>query len=124
IQELIYYVMGRTSSGNIYHGSIFFKSISQAYVLFEGYLKILHDNVGITIIIFSIVGIFYFIKKNPVLAIYSFIIIIINFYIIMQYYEKPFLNYTLPILIIMSIYISFFFLLIYDLTNILLKKFL
>ena len=122
IQDLIYYVMGRTPSGNIYHGSIFFKSISQAYVLFEDYLKILYDNVGITIMIFSIVGFFYFIKKNPVLAIYSFIIIIVNFYIIIQYYEKPFLNYTLPILMIMSIYISFFFLLIYDLTYYFIKK--
>lgn len=111
-KTFIYYVTGRTTSGKIHGGSFGDRPISTAFEAFKDYLDIIYKNYGIILIILSIIGFVYLIKKNKKFAISSLLLIIFNLAIITQYIGWAVPNYVLNIMLIMSIYISFGFLLI------------
>ncbi|MCL4385524.1 MAG: DUF2723 domain-containing protein [Cyanobacteria bacterium] len=122
IKTFIYFIMSRKPDGSLYGGSIEYKQLEQAITIFKEYLSIIYNNYGIFLITISIIGFIYLIKKNTLFAIFSLLIIITNFYIVSQYLDGPVLDYSLNVFLIMTIYISYFFLLTVDLISYLLRK--
>ena len=120
----IYYMFGRLPDGSIYIGSLPFKTNREAFTVFLTYLQPLYKNFGLYLFIISFGGFVYLIKKNLKLAIFSFLFIIVTFYISIQYLDAPVISYLLPVYAILCIYSSYFFLLIKDLLAILIKKLL
>ncbi len=121
--NFIYYIFGRLPDGSIYTGSLPFKTVGEAYTVFLTYLQPFYKNFGLFLFIISFGGFVYLIKKNLKFAIFSFLYVIVTFYIIIQYLDAPVISYLLPVYAILCIYFSHFFLLIKDVIVILIKKF-
>ncbi|MBM3706857.1 MAG: DUF2723 domain-containing protein [Actinobacteria bacterium] len=125
--NFIYYIFGHLPDGSIYTGSLQHlpvKTIEVAFQVFLAYLRPFYKNFGLFLSIISFVGFVYSLKKNFKFAIFSFLYIIVTFYIIIQYLDSPIISYLLPVYAILCIYSSYFFLLFKDLISILIKKFL
>ena len=122
--NFIYYIFGRLPDGSIYMGSLLYKTTGEAFAVFLTYLQPFYKNFGLFLFIISFGGFVYLIKKNLKFAIFSFLFIIVTFYIIIQYLDGPVISYLLPVYAILCIYSSYFFLLIKDVISLLIKKFL
>jgi hypothetical protein len=125
--NFIYYILGKLPDGSNYTGSLQrmpVKTIDVAFPVFLIYLKSLYKNFGLFLSMISFVGFIYLLKKNFKFAVFSFLYIIVTFYIIIQYLHSPIISYLLPVYAILCIYSSYFFLSVKDLISILAKKFL
>ena len=114
LKNFIYYVTGKNVTGRV-HGSSFnhwnIKSFSNAG---NQFIKIIYDNLGIILLIIALLGLIYLFRKNWKLAVSSIFLIICNFTITTLYLGWTPRNYMLNIMMIISIYLSLGFLLIYD----------
>ncbi len=125
--NFIYYIFGHLPDGSIYTGSLQHlpvKTIDAAFPAFLAYLQPFHENFGLLLSIISFVGFVYLLKKDFKFAIFSFLYIIVTFYIIIQYLDSPILIYLLPVYSILCIYSYYFFLLFKNLISIPIKKFI
>ncbi len=122
--SFIYYMFGRLLDGSIYTGSLPFKTYREAFTVFLTYLNPFYKNFGLYMFVICFGGFVYLIKKNLKLAIFSFLFIIVTFYVIIQYMDGPVISYLIPIYTILCIYSSYFFLLVKDLLVILINKIL
>lgn len=120
--KFIYFVTGREESGATFGGSFGDKHLSGILKVTLDYLKLIKNNYGIILIILAVIGLIYLFKKNWKVALFSLLAIIFNLLITTQYLTWAVLNYTLDIMILMSIYISFGFLLFWDLLKVLFDK--
>ncbi|MHB1275696.1 MAG: hypothetical protein ACYCXQ_05855 [Candidatus Humimicrobiaceae bacterium] len=100
------------------------KTIDVAFPVFLAYLQPFYKNFGLFLSIISFAGFVYLLKKNFKFAIFSFLYVIVTFYIIIQYLDSPIISYLLPVYAILCIYSSYFFQLVKDLISILFKKFI
>ena len=120
--KFIYYITGRNSSGATFGGSFGDKNLSGIIKVLFDYLKLIYNNYGIVLIIIALTGLVYLFKKNWKIAAFSLLAIIFNLAITTQYLVWAVLNYTLDIMIIMSVYIGFGILLFLDILNFLFKR--
>ena len=122
LMKFIYYITGRESSGATFGGSFGDKNLSGIIKVMFDYLKLIYDNYGIVLIIIALAGLIYLFKKNWKIAAFSLLAIIFNLAITTQYLGWAVLNYTLDIMIIMSVYIGFGVLLFLDILNFLFER--
>jgi hypothetical protein len=115
--KFIYYITGRESSGATFGGSFGDKNFSEIIKVVFDYLKLIYNNYGIVLILIALAGLIYLFKKNWKIAAFSLLAIIFNLVITTQYLNWAVLNYTLDIMLIMSIYIGFGILLFLDILN-------
>jgi hypothetical protein len=115
--RFIYYVTGRESTGTTFGGSFGDKNLSGIIKVMFDYLSLVYYHYGIVLVILAIAGLIYLFKKNWKIATFSLLAIIFNLAIATQYLDWAVLNYTLDIMIIMSVYIGFGVLLFFDLLN-------
>ena len=115
--RFVYYITGREATGETFGGSFGDKHISGIIKVMFDYLKLIYSYYGIVLVIIALAGLIYLFKKNWKTAVFSLIAIILNLVITTQYLDWAVLNYTLDIMIIMSVYIGFGFLLILDILN-------
>jgi len=120
--RFVYYITGREATGETFGGSFGDKHISGIIKVMLDYLKLIYSYYGIVLVIIALAGLIYLFKKNWKTAAFSLIAIILNLVITTQYLDWAVLNYTLDIMIIMSVYIGFGFLLIIDILNFVFKK--
>src|SRR5450830_143120 len=120
--KFIYFVTGREESGATFGGSFGDKHLSGILKVTLDYLKLIKNNYGIILIILAVIGLIYLFKKNWKVALFSLLAIIFNLLITTQYLTWAVLNYTLDIMILMSVYIGFGFLLFWDLLKVLFDK--
>lgn len=113
-KKFLYYITGRSVTGQIHGGSFGDKSLEVIAKVLKEYIKIIYENFGIVLIIISLVGFIYLIKKNLKLGICSFLLIVFNFTIIVQYLDFTNPNYVLDSMLVITIYIAFGFLFIID----------
>jgi hypothetical protein len=113
-KKFICYITGRSITGEVHGGSFGDNSIEVMIGVFKDYIKIIYENFGIVLIIISIIGFIYLIKKNLKLGICSFLLIVFNFTIIIQYLDFTNPNYVLDSMLVITIYIAFGFLFIID----------
>src|SRR5450830_85241 len=122
LMKFIYYITGRESSGATFGGSFGDKNLSGIIKVMFDYLKLIYDNYGIVLIVIALAGLIYLFKKNWKIAAFSLLAIIFNLAITTQYLDWAVLNYTLDIMIIMSVYIGFGVLLFLDILNFLFER--
>jgi hypothetical protein len=120
--KFIYYITGRESSGATFGGSFGDKNFSEIIKVVFDYLKLIYNNYGIVLILIALAGLIYLFKKNWKIAAFSLLAIIFNLVITTQYLNWAVLNYTLDIMLIMSIYIGFGILLFLDILNFLFER--
>ena len=113
-KKFFYYISGRNITGQIHGGSFGDKSLEVIAKVLKEYIKIIYENFGIVLIIISVIGFIYLIKKNLKLGICSFLLIVFNFTIIIQYLDFTNPNYVLDSMLVITIYIAFGFLFIID----------
>ena len=113
-RRFIYYITGRSVTGEVHGGSFGDKSNEVMIGVFKDYIKIIYENFGIVLIIISIIGFIYLIKKNLKLGICSLLLVVFNFAIIVQYLSFANPNYVLDSMLVITIYIAFGFLFIID----------
>jgi len=117
LMKFIYYITGRESSGATFGGSFGDKNLSGIIKVMFDYLKLIYNNYGIVLVVIALAGLIYLFKKNWKIAAFSLLAIIFNLAITTQYLDWAVLNYTLDIMIIMSVYIGFVVLLFFDILN-------
>ncbi len=122
LKKFIYYITGRTTTGKTFGGSFGNNSIQVVLKVFKDFILIIYKNFGIILIIIAIIGFVYLIKKNWKFAISSLFVPILSMVIISQYLGWSPQNYTIDSMIIISFYISFGFLLIFDMFSLLFNK--
>jgi hypothetical protein len=122
LKEFLYYITGRTTTGKTFGGSFGNNSIQVVLQVFKDFILIIYKNFGIIFIIVAIVGFIYLIKKNWKFAISSLFVPILSMAIVSQYLGWSPENYTIDSMIIISFYISFGFLLIFDMFSLLFNK--
>ncbi len=120
--RFVYYVTGREATGTTFGGSFGDKNLSGIIKVVFEYLKLIYGNYGIVLVLIALAGLIYLFKKNWKIAAFSLFAIILNLIITTQYLDWAVLNYTLDIMIIMSVYIGFGFLLIVDILNFVFEK--
>ncbi|MCL6088220.1 MAG: DUF2723 domain-containing protein [Actinobacteria bacterium] len=120
--KFIYFITGREESGATFGGSFGNKNFSGILKVMLDYLKLVRNFYGIFLIIIAVIGLVYLFKKNWKFALFTFIAIIINLIITTQYLDWAVQNYTLNILLIMSVYIGCGFLLIADMVKLIFEK--
>lgn len=120
--KFIYFITGREESGATFGGSFGNKNFSGILKVILDYLKLVRNFYGIFLIIIAVIGLVYLFKKNWKFALFTFIAIIINLIITTQYLDWAVQNYTLNILLIMSVYIGCGFLLIADMVKLIFEK--
>ena len=122
LKKFIYYITGRTTTGKTFGGSFGNNSMQVVLKVFKDFILIIYNNFGIILILIAIIGFVYLIKKNWKFAISSFFVPILSMVIISQYLGWSPENYTIDSMIIISFYISFGFLLIFDMFLLLFNK--
>jgi hypothetical protein len=122
LEKFIYYITGRTTTGKTFGGSFGNNSIQVVLKVFKDFILIIYKNFGIILIIIAIIGFVYLIKKNWKFAISSLFVPILSMAIVSQYLGQSPQNYTIDSMIIISFYISFGFLLIFDMFSLLFNK--
>jgi len=114
IRSFIYYITGRSVTG-VVHGSSFnhwnIGSFSNAG---KQFVEIIYNNLGIILLLIALLGLIYLFRKNWRFAVSSIFLIILNVVITILYLGWFPPNYTLNVLMIISIYIAMGFLFIYD----------
>lgn len=123
-RRFIYYITGRSITGQVHGGSFGDKSLEVVAKVLKEYTKIIYENFGIVLIIISIVGFIYLIKKNLKLGICSLLLIVFNFAIIIQYLDFANPNYVLDSMLVITIYIAYGFLFIIDLLEFIFERLL
>ena len=111
--KLIYYVTGRNTEGEVFGGSFGDKNIRDILLTIQEYLKIIYNAYGIILIIICFIGFIFLLYKNWKFGVFTFLAIIFNLIITTQYLDWAVENYTLNILLIMSIYTASGFAAIY-----------
>ena len=123
-RRFIYYITGRSITGQVHGGSFGDKSLEVIAKVLKEYTKIIYENFGIVLIIISIVGFIYLIKKNLKLGICSLLLVVFNFAIIVQYLSFANPNYVLDSMLVITIYIAYGFLFIIDLLEFIFERLL
>jgi len=122
LMKFIYFVTGREANGATFGGSFGDKDLSGIIKVIFDYLKLIYDNYGVVLILIALAGLVYLFKKNWKIASFSLLAIMFNLIIATQYLNWAVLNYTLNIMLIMSVYIGFGILLFIDILNSLFEK--
>jgi hypothetical protein len=120
--KFIYFVTGREESGRTFGGSFGDKHLRGILKVMLDYLKLIKNNYGIILVIIAVIGFIYLCKKNWKIASFLLLAIVFNLIITTQYLDWAVLNYTLNIMLIMSVYTGFGFLFFTDLLKILFNK--
>ncbi|MHB1254147.1 MAG: glycosyltransferase family 117 protein [Candidatus Humimicrobiaceae bacterium] len=120
--KFIYFVTGREENGATFGGSFGDKNLSEIIKVILDYLKLIYNNYGIILILIALAGFVYLFKKNWKIAAFSLLAIIFNLVITTQYLNWAVLNYTLDIMLIMSVYIGFGILLFIDILNFIFER--
>ncbi|MCJ7471828.1 MAG: DUF2723 domain-containing protein, partial [Actinobacteria bacterium] len=116
LKRLLYYMTGRDISGQIHGGHFFDKPLSEILNLVWDYIIIIYDSFGPVLIIIAIIGLGYLIKKNWKLGLCSILFIIFNIIVPPLYLPFANDNYVIDSMIVVSVFISFGFLLILNLS--------
>jgi len=122
LQKLFYYVTGRKVTGELHGGHFGNRAVSEILGVIKDYLLIVYNNFGIVLIIISVAGFIFLIKRNWKFGICSFLLIIFNFIVPPLYLPYANSNYALDAMLVITIYIAFGFLLILNTSNFLLNK--
>ncbi|MHB1347830.1 MAG: protein O-mannosyl-transferase family [Candidatus Humimicrobiaceae bacterium] len=122
LRKFIYYLTGRESSGATFGGSFGDKMFNEIIRVILDYLIMIYNNYGIILILIAFAGLLYLFRKNWKIAAFSLLAIIFNLIITTQYLNWAVLNYTLDIMLIMSVYIGFGILLFIDIINFLFER--
>jgi len=120
--KFLYYITGRQESGATFGGSFGDKSFMGILGVVYDYIKLIYENYGIVLIIIAIIGMIYLFIKNWKIALFSVLAIVFNLIITTQYLDWAVLNYTLNIMLIMSVYIGFGILLFIETLNHIFEK--
>lgn len=115
LKKLFYYITGRSATGQVHGGSFGDKSLEVMIRVFNDYIEIIYKSFGIVLIVVAIIGFVYLIKKNLKFGILSFLAIIFNLIIIVQYLDFANPNYVLDSMLVITIYIASGFVLIFNL---------
>jgi len=114
LRSFIYYITGRNVTG-VVHGSSFthwdVESFSNAG---KQFIEIIYSNLGIVLLLIALLGLAYLFRKNWRFAISSIFLIILNIIITILYLGWFPPNYTLNIIMVISLYITMGLLFIYD----------
>ncbi|MCJ7473131.1 MAG: DUF2723 domain-containing protein [Actinobacteria bacterium] len=116
LKKLFYYLTGRDISGEIHGGHFFDKPVSEILRLVWDYIMIIYNSFGPVLIIIALAGLAYLIKKNWKLGMCSILFIIFNIMVPPLYLPFANDNYVIDSMIIVSVFISFGFLLIFNLS--------
>ncbi len=114
LKKLLYYISGRSVTGTIHGGSFGNKLFEDMIGVLKDYIIIIYESFGIVLVVIFIAGFIYLIKKNLKFAICSFVAIILNLVIIIQYLPFANQNYVIDSMLILTIYTAFGFLLVFD----------
>jgi len=114
LKNFIYYITGKDETGRVHGGSFDHWSIKSFSDAGSQFIKIIYANLGPVLLIIALLGLIYLFRKNWKLAISSIFLIILNFTITALYLGWTPNNYTINVMMILSIYLSLGFLLIYD----------
>jgi hypothetical protein len=109
-------------TGATFGGSFGDKSLLEIINVIFDYLKLIYNNYETVLILIALIGFVYLFKKNWKIAACSLLAIIFNLIITTQYLNRAVLNYTLNIMLIMSVYIGFGILLFIDIVNFTFKR--
>jgi len=112
IQKFLYYVTGKNVTGELHGGHFGKNSFSEVLEIIKDYLLIIYNNFGIVLIIISVIGFIFLIKRNWKFGICSFLLIIFNFIVPSLYISQANSNYALDTMLVITIYIAFGFLLV------------
>jgi len=105
--RLFYYVTGRGVTGEIHGGSFGDKDISLILKVIKDYLNILYSTYGILLIIITVIGFIFLVRKYKKFGICTFLLIIFNFIVPPLYIGHANPNYLLGPMIVISFYIAF-----------------
>ncbi|MCL4377172.1 MAG: DUF2723 domain-containing protein [Actinobacteria bacterium] len=123
LKKFIYYVTGRKTTGEVHGGTFGDKNLHEIFNVFKEFILIIYNNFGIVLIIIAIAGFVYLWIKNWKFALVSIFIPLLTMLITSQYLTWAPENYTIDSMLIITVYVSFGFLLLMDITLILFKKF-
>lgn len=113
-KSFFYYITGRNVTG-VVHGSSFTNWNIESFITSgKQFIKIIYGNAGIILLLIALLGVIYLIRKNRRFALSSILLIILNIVITILYLGWFPHNYTLNILMVISIYIAAGFLFIYE----------
>lgn len=116
LKRLLYYMTGRNISGQTHGGHFFDKPFSEILSIIGDYILIIYNSFGPVLIIIAVLGLGYLIKKNWKLGLCLVLFIIFNIAVPPLYLPFANDNYVIDSMIIVSLFISFGFLLIMDLS--------
>ncbi len=116
LKRLLYYMTGRSISGETHGGHFFDKPLSEIMSIVWDYFIIIYNSFGSILIIIAVLGLGYLIKRNWRLGTCSILFIIFNIAVPPLYLPFANDNYVIDSMIIVSLFISFGFLLIFDLS--------
>ena len=115
LKRLLFYVTGRSVTGQVHGGSFGNKSLEVMVRVLNDYIEIIYESFGIVLVAVAIIGFIYLLRKNLRFGLLSFLAMIFNLIIIVQYLDFANPNYVLDSMLIITIYIAFGFMLIFDL---------
>ena len=115
LKRLLFYVTGRSVTGQVHGGSFGNKSLEVMVRVLNDYIEIIYESFGIVLVAVAIIGFIYLVKKNLRFGLLSLLAMIFNLIIIVQYLDFANPNYVLDSMLIITIYIAFGFMLIFDL---------
>ncbi len=116
LKRLLYYMTGRDISGQTHGGHFFDKPFSEILSIIRDYILIIYNSFGPVLIIIAILGLGYLFKKNWKLGSCSVLFIIFNIAVPPLYLPFANDNYVIDTMIIVSLFISFGFMLISDMS--------
>lgn len=114
LRGFLYYITGRSVSGKVHGGSFKGKTIETFSKVLSDFFGTIINDFGIFLLIIAIAGLIYLLIKNYKFGICSIFAIICNVTIIGFYlpYSPP--NYSINAMIIVTFYLAFGFLLIFN----------
>ena len=122
IKKFFYYVTGRETAGGVHGGSFGNKDLHNILNVSKEFILIIYNNFGAVLIIMAIIGFVYLAMKSWKFAVATILVPVLSMAIISQYLTWAPENYTIDTMLVMTVYISFGFLFILDIFNLLFKK--
>ncbi|MBM3700371.1 MAG: DUF2723 domain-containing protein [Actinobacteria bacterium] len=111
----LYYVTGRNVGGRVHGGSFQDKDFENFLKVSRDFFTAIYENFGIILLAIAFAGLIYLFIKKWKFALSSVVLIIFNIIIISLYLPFSPPNYSLNAMMIISIYLAFGFLLIFNL---------
>jgi len=123
LRDFFYYITGRYTTGSIHGGNFGDKDFANFLKVSKEFFLIIYQNFGLILIIIGFAGLIYLLKKNIKFAACSLFIILLNLIIITQYIGWAPQNQILNSKIVIAVYITYGFLLIFDAFKFFLSRF-